>query len=170
MNQSERRKTIEKQYLSTRIAITIAELALMFDVAENFIKADLFILEVFAAPYCPNPNSKPQKWYATQLTKPEEMSLKLFFALKNVKAAVIPMLPAELYEAVSPVFEAANETYTQALKLVHQHSNSDMDAGSFEVVISDYTPFSGAVRIRDFIDFYYDNAANDSDFYSDEAA
>jgi hypothetical protein len=62
------------------------------------------------------------------------------------------------------------EAITQAIKVVHQHTNGHIDADIIEGVMSDYTPFSGAVRVSDFVDFYYDNAANDSDFYSDEAA
>jgi transposase len=120
MNQSERRRTIENQYLSTRVEITIPELALIFGVSENTIKADLLALEVFGVAYCANPDGKPQKWYATQPTEPDEMSLELAFALKNVKEAVRTMLPAELYEAVSPMFEAANETYQKKQKANHQ--------------------------------------------------
>lgn len=120
MNQSERRRMIENQYLSTRIARTIAELALIFDVAENTIKADLLALELYGVAYCANPGGKPQKWYATQRTQPEEMSLELAFALKNVKQSVKTLLPAELYEAVAPMFEAANETYEKKQKANYQ--------------------------------------------------
>jgi DeoR/GlpR family transcriptional regulator of sugar metabolism len=54
MNQSERIRIIENVHLSTRVAITIANLAFIFDVAENTIKADLLTLEVIGAAYCDN--------------------------------------------------------------------------------------------------------------------
>jgi hypothetical protein len=63
-----------------------------------------------------------------------------------------------------------NQTITQAINVVHQHTNGFIDKDVIKGVLNDYHSYSGAARVSDLVDFYYDNAANDSNFYSGDAA
>jgi hypothetical protein len=63
-----------------------------------------------------------------------------------------------------------NQTTMQAINVVHQQTNGFIDKDVIEGVLNDYHSYSGNVRVSELVDFYYENAANDSDFYSDEAA
>ncbi|MEJ6531753.1 hypothetical protein [Pseudoalteromonas lipolytica] len=120
MNQSERRRCIEKNDLSTRTSVTIPQLACKYGVSENTIKADFIALETIGVAYCANPNGKPQLWFAVQPSNSLDMTLELAFALKYVNETVKAMLPDEIYQSIEHVFEAAQATYHKKRNANHQ--------------------------------------------------
>ena len=120
MNQSERRRSIEKNDLSTRYSVTIPELACKYGVSENTIKSDFIGLETIGVAYCANPNGKPQLWFAVQPSNSLDMTLELAFALKYVNETVKAMLPDEIYHSIEHVFEAAQTTYHKKRNANHQ--------------------------------------------------
>jgi hypothetical protein len=63
-----------------------------------------------------------------------------------------------------------NQAIHQAVEIVFNHNNGMIDKSSIESLMSEYQPFSGRVNAYDFVDFYCDNAANDSVYEIDEAA
>jgi hypothetical protein len=63
-----------------------------------------------------------------------------------------------------------NQTITQAINVLHQQTKGFIDKDVIEGVLNDYHSYSGAARVNDLVDFYYDNAANDSFYNIDEAA
>lgn len=120
MNQSERRRLIEHHDLSTKVAVTIPELAIHYHVSENTIKADLLALETAGAAYCANPNGKPQLWFAVQNAHSLEMTLELALALNLVSKSVQRILPPEIYSSIEHVFDSANTTYQKNRIANHQ--------------------------------------------------
>lgn len=124
MNQAERRRLIEHHNLSTKVAVTIPELAIHYHVSENTIKSDLLALEIVGAAYCPNPNGKPQLWFAVQnahsLEMTLEMTLELAIALNLVSKSVQRILPPEIYRSIEHVFDAANATCQKKRIVNHQ--------------------------------------------------
>lgn len=120
MNQSERRRCIEKNDLSTRTSVTIPQLACKYGVSESTIKADFIALETIGVAYCANPNGKPQLWFAVQPSNSLDMTLELAFALKYVNDTVKAMLPDEIYQSIEHVFEAAQATYHKKRNANHQ--------------------------------------------------
>ncbi|CCQ11218.1 hypothetical protein PALB_20950 [Pseudoalteromonas luteoviolacea B = ATCC 29581] len=120
MNQSERRRCIEKNDLSTRTSVTIPQLACKYGVSENTIKADFIALETIGVAYCANPNGKPQLWFAVQPSNSLDMTLELAFALKYVNETVKSMLPDDIYQSIEHVFEAAQSIYHKKRNANHQ--------------------------------------------------
>ena len=120
MNQSERRRSIEKNDLSTRYSVTIPELAFKYGVSDNTIKSDFIALETIGVAYCANPDGKPQLWFAVQPSNSLDMTLELAFALKYVNETVKAMLPDEVYQSIEHVFEAAQVTYHKKRNANHQ--------------------------------------------------
>jgi len=120
MNQSERRRCIEKNDLSTRTSVTIPQLACKYGVSENTIKADFIALETIGVAYCANPSGKPQLWFAVQPSNSLDMTLELAFALKYINDTVKTMLPDEIYQSIEHVFEAARATYHKKRNANHQ--------------------------------------------------
>lgn len=120
MNQAERRRLIEHHDLSTKVAVTIPELAIHYHVSENTIKADLLALEIVGAAYCANPNGKPQLWFAVHNAHFLEMTLELAIALNLVNKSLQRILPPEIYSSIEHVFDAANATYQKKRIANHQ--------------------------------------------------
>ncbi|MFB2814329.1 hypothetical protein ACE014_10835 [Shewanella xiamenensis] len=120
MNQAERRRLIEHHDLSTKVAVTIPELAIHYHVSENTIKADLLALEIVGAAYCSNPNGKPQLWFAAQNAHTLEMTLELAITLNLVSKSVQRILPPEIYRSIEHVFDAANATCQKKRIANHQ--------------------------------------------------
>lgn len=120
MNQSERRRAIENQHLSTRSSVTIPILASIFGVADNTIKSDLLFLETQGVALCENPDGKPQRWFAASPKGDLGMSLEMACAIKRVKEAAKVLLPEALFHEVECFFNAANDAYLSKQKANHQ--------------------------------------------------
>lgn len=120
MNQSERRRAIENQHLSTRRSVTIPALASIFRVAENTIKSDLLFFESQGVAVCENPNGKPQRWFAVRSKDDLEMTLEVACAIKRIEKTARVLLPKALFHEVECLFNAANDAYLSKQKANHQ--------------------------------------------------
>jgi predicted DNA-binding transcriptional regulator YafY len=120
MKNTERLYVIATEVLSVRIPITIGELAIKLEVAENTAKNDLRELEYQGVAYCSNPNGKPQLWFAAKPLNHLDMSLELAFALNSVNEVVKTMLPVETYQSIEHVFDLAHKFYFKKRNANHQ--------------------------------------------------
>lgn len=120
MSQSAERNLKLLNHMSTFVGSTKPELARLFCVSENTIKADLALLEVQGLVCCPNPEKKPQLWYATRPADDHLMSLELAFVLSQVRDVVKKILPTKLFDEVEHVFVKAASEYESKSKTNHQ--------------------------------------------------